>query len=309
MLSRAATLRSLAALCVTTAVVAFASTASAQCSTCAQPALSYAPVAQTAYMPVAQPAPVYQTTTTPGWYPGMYLRRLFGMGDPAVTTTTAVAPTYTAGYQPTYAAAAYRPTYTTAAYQPTYPPSYNVGYAPAAYTVGYQAVTLSPVSPCCDTGCSACSSCGGAIQAGYDSSCPNCAGGAAQSVYTESPSNYGNQGYGNQGYGGQTYGNQQIPTPAIDQNAPVSEQRNKPPAEADPNETSVLDGEEANYFQAPELHPPYGQDRVTRAPSAPVWNTVYKQDNRVQQASAAVQRPAPAPRHIKADASIWSASK
>ncbi|TWT75458.1 hypothetical protein Pla123a_29670 [Posidoniimonas polymericola] len=317
MLSSAATIRRLAALCVAIVVAASAGVASAQCSTCAQPAMSYAPaaqtayipVAQTAYMPAAQPAysPVYQTTTTPGWYPGMYLRRLFGMGDPAVSTTYATAayqPTYPPSYNVGYAPASYNVGYAPTAYNAGYAPaSYSVGYAPTSYTAGYRAVTLSPVSPCCDTGCSACSSCGGAVQAGYESSCPNCAGGASQAIYTESPSNYGGQDYG------QSYGNEPTPAPAIDPNAAVREQRQKPPAEANPNEDSVLEGDEATYFRAPELYAPNGNDRVTRAPSAPVWNAVYKQDNRVQQVSAAVQRPAPAPRHIKSDASIWSSTK
>ncbi|TWT36399.1 hypothetical protein KOR34_13040 [Posidoniimonas corsicana] len=306
--SRVVLLRSLVAAAV---LVGVADLANAQCSTCAQTSAGYTPVAQTSYMPVAQTAymPVSQTVYSPvttqattvyrGWYPGMYVRRMLGWGDPAP------------------AAAA---TYTTAAYQPTYPPSYSVGYAPATYNVGYaptaytagyaavasatyttnyRAVTLSPVTTCCEPVVPACAtdcaSCGG-------NGCSSCAGGASQAVYQESPSNYGNDSYG----GGPT------PAPYIDPNAPVATERQKPPVEqekdAESDEESVLDAEQSNFFHAPPLYAPNAVDRVTRKPAAPVWNAVYKRDTSVRQASATTQQPARAPQHRSLGASGWSSA-
>ena len=145
-----------------------ANTASAQCTTCAVPQVTYSPV-------------VYNTYQYDGWYLGKYVgqlgRRVFG---------TAPAPAYTTGYPTTYAAG-YAPTYTYAAsYAPTY--SYATSYAPACSTCGtgscgcqttYRPVTMQPLSSC--------SSCSGVVQAGYNApSCPSCATGTTT---TAAPTN------------------------------------------------------------------------------------------------------------------------
>lgn len=285
------------------------SAAHAQCGSCAQPTVAYSPVVQTAY------SPVYQTVgPLNGWYPGKWVRRFFGWGDPVVAQPAAV----TAAYQPTYPASysvGYAPQTYSAGYAPA---SYSVGYAPASYSVGYAAsscdscgcdpcsctasrpVTLSPVCGC-ESGCASCCGGGGVTTAGYDygSSCPNCVGSGAAASYEASPSN---QDYrSNQDY---------TPTPGLPQDANVPEQRDSyrvsPPVETPEGEKSLMDGDEASYFRAPKLFAP--QDRTTKRPTAPVWHAVYKRDAQVR--SISHQQPA-APRageHKKLDASGWGSA-
>jgi hypothetical protein len=327
---------------ITVTCLALASSAHAQCSTCAQPTVAFSPVQQTAFMPVQQTAfmpvqqtafmpvqqtafmpvqqtafmPVQQTVVVPRdrWYPGRGIQRFFGWGDP-VTTTRVV----------------------TTAYQPTFPPSFSAAPAPTTWTVGFaspacnscgsnpcacstsfRAVTLSPVSSCCSSPCDSCVSCGGGgcsscggggvVSAGYDyapsSGCSSCAGGAVQSTYESSPSNAGG------------YGLQPTPAPGLDPGANVPEQRqtNRPedqaPAAA-PDADNGLGGEEATWLQAPELYDP--QARTTRRPTAPVWTAVYQKDTQSRGASAAVlqrtsTQSSPQPLHQKLDASGWGSA-
>lgn len=220
-------------------------TASAQCSTCVTQPVAYS---QVAYSPVA-----YNSYAYDGWYLGKYLgrasRRVFGVAPAAA---------YQVGYPRTYAAA--------------YPRTYGVGYAPA-YTYPSRRVTYRPVimqaapscSTCCNTcnTCDTCSTCGTVGQAIYQpsasSSCPSC----VASSYSAPAARADRQ-----------------PRLPANNSAPPSTflepQRTEMSTELAPipaDETS-LDEQNASFLEAPLLLDPH--DKLTKRPTAPVWNAVYK---------------------------------
>ncbi len=109
------------------------------------------------------------------------------------------------------------------------------------------------------------------------------------------------------------YGLEPTPAPGLAPGANVPEQRqtNRPEDQAPAGASDAdngLGGEEASWFEAPELSDPNG--RTTRRPTAPVWTAVYQQDTNARGASAAtLQRASAQPRqqplHQKLDASGW----
>lgn len=257
-------------------VSAAAPAAYAQCSTCPTPTVAY-------YQPtVAQPTVVYQPVATQqvrtGWYPGrmfdrMRLRR-WGV-------STAVQPTYAAGYAPytaayapqtaaytPYTAAyAYAPTSYTAAYRP-----YVTSYAPLARTTYYypatqtvaRRVVMSPVVSACNTcvtPCSTCSSCDtGVSQAVYgapSSGCSTCATGTSAPTYSSGPT-----------AGPATPQPQLAPS----EGAPFESQyQETKKATTDPSPES----DSSTYFEAPKLFNP--QDRTASRSSVDVHNAAYRQ--------------------------------
>ncbi|MCA9240592.1 MAG: hypothetical protein KDA37_10345 [Planctomycetales bacterium] len=279
-----------------------------QCSACPQAySAGYAPAPYTVgYAPTAYTAaypPVQQTVVTnPGWYPGKFIRRLFGWGDPGMATayTTAYQPTYPPSYSVGYAPSAYTVGYAPSAYTVGYAANYSAGYAP---TSCYRPVTLEPCCNQCQSCCSGgCDSCSGVATAGYTygggSDCPNCAGGGGQGYqddyyqgYESSPSNSG--------------GPSPTPAPYIDPNSQVPESRNTNRPES---EAAGQGGQDAKWFHAPQLYDP--QDRTAaRQPTAPVWNAVYRDRGELRQVSAqkpVARQPAAGPQHQKLDASGWT---
>ena len=210
----------LVALGAALVAVAWATSSTAQCTTCATPVVAYSPV-------VAPATTVTYTPADTGWYPGKLLdtwrMRRWGYTTGATAVTAAYAPTYSVGYAPTYTAA-YAPTYT-AAYAPSYTAAYSpytASYAPAVTTTSYstpyvtsyapltRSVAMRPVvvqspvvaaasvvssacTPCCEP-VSPCSSCAPATtvveQATYTAApapCVGCAQGSSVTYAQQAP--------------------------------------------------------------------------------------------------------------------------
>ncbi len=235
--------------------------ASAQCCS-TNYTVGYAPTA------VATP-PVYQTTYYNGWYPGKYAlnftRNLFGIQQPAATTTyTAGYAPYTVGYAPAASYTAARPIVRTA-YRPTYP----VTYGPVVQTVA-RPVALSPVvSSCtsCDP-CNACSSCNsGVTQAYYSDSSSSCSSCNSSVVTYDSEPVRRN---------GSTSTYEPKPSLAPNEN-PAAErslfESNKPAVDDSAAEIEYDDSGDEAYNEAPALFAPRNR-QASRHP-APVWNAVH----------------------------------
>ncbi len=274
----------LAGVVLVAACVATASTANAQCSTCATSTVAY-------YQPAVVPPVVAYQKARVGLFDRMRMRR-WGVTpvQPVYAATYAPAP-YTAAYTPYQAAYAYAPTSYTAAYAPA---SYTAAYTPAVYTAGYrpyvtayapltrttyyaaaQQVVMSPVVSACGTcgcepcGCAqpACSSCGtGVSQAIYaepTSGCSSCAGASGAPSYSAIPS-----------IGPAT----PQPELAPNEGAPSGSQyeSNRMEIEEKPVEPAPLPADDAStYFEAPKLFSP--QDRSASRPSVDVHDAVYRQ--------------------------------
>lgn len=273
------------------ACVATASSAPAQCSTCAAPTVAY-------YQPtVAYPQVVAYQQARVGLFDRWRMRRWGVTPVQPVYATTYAAP-YTAAYTPYQAAYAYTPTSYTAAYAPA---TYTAAYAPAVYTTAYRPyltsyaplattayyaaarpVVMSPiVSTCSVCGCDPCG-CAQPACASCDA-CGSYSAGVGQAIYTEPASNCPGcaPASGVPSYSSTPSVGPATPQPQLapDEGTPSDSMYESNRLEideqpADPSPSSESDS--STYFEAPKLFSP--QDRTASRPTAEIHDAVYRQE-------------------------------